>query len=687
MTETNTPLVADNGLPKDSDADSSLEKTPGHQGGNSTGGISENMRVVFCSNLDFTMNFEVVELLTKQFGKIERIRIKCGENETSLESYIVYEKSTSALAAHAFLNGHEVNDSKLNTKLYNVLNLKDDPFDYYPKDLEISSPTIIRKVPTPVWFVASYKDGKENYVKASEKINLFLNGIPKGNIKKYGKNILIKAKNSVQSKLLKGYKPLENSNIGSITPHRSFNCTKGIIYSKDLSELEEKEILKRSPPSIYEVKKLKGTNNVIMLYFSTEYLPDYVNFGDHVRMRVHRFKASPKQCRKCLEYGHLREKCENTLRCSKCSGNHVADTCNNEMFCFLCDERHNPTSNVCARKKFEREVIETAEVERISIGSAKRKIMGANRDQNSTYAKVMKKMKETPFRNPVGRVDKEKNKDVTKSTVDPSYILHQSENINVGASSSTDQQKEGHKEDQSENIINEGASSSTDQQKECHKEDRSNRDNRKKNNSDHTVDEDGFMLPKEKRRRHPTYPSQAKSSGKSESKGKSSGKSEKVIDEDGFEFPSDKKRGHPVSPPSSSKVEVRNSFSLLEEIPSKNQALSSNGENLSNGSQYCRPREKQIIQNPQHSHSTDSLKSCGESHDEMDVTDSEDKVLQPPKEVKTSKVTHLNNLDIPVQMKSPSPSNPKTKRLTYHFKSFKDTSQARSKSDLARHKK
>ena len=88
----------------------------------------------------------------------------------------------------------------------------------------------------PVWFVATYKDEKENYVKATYALHRALKGIPSNNIKKYGKNILIKVKNSIQSKLLQGYKPPEHSNIASISPHKSFNSIKGVIYPKDLHE-------------------------------------------------------------------------------------------------------------------------------------------------------------------------------------------------------------------------------------------------------------------------------------------------------------------------------------------------------------------------------------------------------------------------------------------------------------------
>ena len=231
-------------------------------------------------------------------------------------------------------------------------------------------------------------------MKASETFNRALNGIPSGNLKRYDKNILIKAKNKIQGKLLLGFRSPSESNIGSVTPHRSFNFAKGVIYSKDLYELKEHEILQRSPPSIYEVKKLKGNNNVILFSFSTDYLPDYVNFGQHVRYRVRRFRPNPKQCRKCLEYGHLNDACTREERCTRCSKLHGQNTeCIEEQFCFLCDGNHSPLSNDCQRKKLEREIIETADVQRISIGSAKRQIMGANRSENSSYVNAIKKMK------------------------------------------------------------------------------------------------------------------------------------------------------------------------------------------------------------------------------------------------------------------------------------------------------
>ena len=199
---------------------------------------------------------------------------------------------------------------------------------------------------------------------------------PLNNIKRYGRNILVKVKNSIQSKLLQGYKPPEHSNIASISPHKSFNSVKGVIYSKNLHKFSEDKILQRSPPNVYQVKKLSETNNAIVLTFSTEYVPDYVHFGNHIRMKVRRFRSNPKQCRSCFEYGHISDDCKNEKRCFRCSGTHKQNIpCHAKLFCFLCNGNHSPSSNECPRKKFEREVIETANVECISIVSAKRQVM------------------------------------------------------------------------------------------------------------------------------------------------------------------------------------------------------------------------------------------------------------------------------------------------------------------------
>ena len=154
-------LNSDSALNKDHASESSLNTTLAHQGDIITGGNKENLRVVFCSNLDFSMNFEEVTLLTKQYGKIEKIRLKIAENETTFNAYIVFNDYTAADKAHLNLNGHNVNGLVLQTKLYDIKNLKEDSFDYIPEDVSVSKPE--RKAPSPIWFVATYKKDKDNF--------------------------------------------------------------------------------------------------------------------------------------------------------------------------------------------------------------------------------------------------------------------------------------------------------------------------------------------------------------------------------------------------------------------------------------------------------------------------------------------------------------------------------------------
>ena len=255
-------------------------------------------------------------------------------------------------------------------------------------------------------------------------------------MKRYGKNILIKAKNLVQGKLLESFKPSSTCNIQSIIPHRSFNSVKGVIYSKDLHELSEDEILQKSQQNVYKVKKFRGTNNAILLEFSTENLPDFVSFGDHVRMRVRRFRPNPKQCKNCFEYGHFVDNCRNSRRCSRCSATHVlSNDCSKQYFCYLCDGRHSPMSNECPRKKFEREILDTADVERISIGSAKRQVMGANSNPNSSYANIIKNLKTSNNKENRNRVN---NQDLNTSLPDLTSSQHVSTPTTSEPQSSSD---------------------------------------------------------------------------------------------------------------------------------------------------------------------------------------------------------------------------------------------------------
>ena len=338
-------------------------------------------------------------MLVERYGAVEKMRLKLAAGSDSYDCYIVFKSSSSASAACNSLHGHCVNDITVKCKLFNIKNFIDDPYDFVPKDLDKSlgpdkSP---RNSPTLTWHVATYREGKENLIKASENIQARVGKIPYENLKRYGKNILIKAGNTTQAVLLKNFKPNQDSVIKNISPHKSFNTTKGVIFSKELFEFSEEDILERCPPNVYQVRKLRGANNTILLTFSSAFIPDAITIG-HSRIRIKKFIQKPTQCHNCFEFGHVISYCPNEKKCYTCSAEHeVLGSCSAPRFCYHCKGDHSPNSKLCPRYNFEVDILECANTEHIAIGSAKRKLMGANKSPQSTYASVIKNLK-VPFK-------------------------------------------------------------------------------------------------------------------------------------------------------------------------------------------------------------------------------------------------------------------------------------------------
>ena len=384
------------GTDKENPSDQSLNKAPGHQGVKASGGVNDDLRVLLCTNVDLSLDYEGMYEVLKRFGKVERIKMKLSSGNKHFDCYATFDDSNSANMASSNLKGHSLNDSILNTKLYNIRNLEDDVYDFVPKTLDESRETekAPKNKPTLTWHVATFKEGNNNMLKASEAIQKKVGNIPFENLKRYGKNILIKAGNATQATLLTHFKPSENGNVLTITPHKTFNTLKGVVFSRDLYDFSEEEILERCPPYVIQVKKLRGSNNTIWLTFSSKYLPDHIVIN-HSMIKVKKARSNPRQCHNCFEYGHILKHCKACKRCKVCSSEHDVwdNACTLNKHCYHCKGNHSPSSRECPRHLFEQEVMEVANNQYISIGSAKRQVMGANKHRESTYASVLGQMK------------------------------------------------------------------------------------------------------------------------------------------------------------------------------------------------------------------------------------------------------------------------------------------------------
>ena len=382
-----------------SDADPSLKmnKTLEHQGVK-TGGVNVNLRVIYCSNISDKVDFDFLHIHMKQFGHVERIKLCFIKNQNSYDCYVTFSNADSAYKALAEVDGKTIIDSVCTAKLFNVNNVRDDDSDYIPSMFEDVCPVhTIKDDPKLLWHVASYKPGKENFLSGCQLLQKKIGTIPKGNLKRYGKGILIKASNDVQMKMLTKFSPTEDGNISLVSPHCSFNSIKGVVYNRDLYEFEETDILNMCPKYVYKVRKLKGTQNAIELSFSCPSLPEFF-YIDHARIWVKPFKYRPTQCYKCFEYGHVSDSCSHAAKCYICSKEYHGEHCNAEKYCFHCYGDHSPNWRGCPQYAFQREVINTAHSNFVSLGEARHLVLGANKAPGATVASVVKKNVNLPQR-------------------------------------------------------------------------------------------------------------------------------------------------------------------------------------------------------------------------------------------------------------------------------------------------
>ena len=384
------PSVDDSSTNMAAALDSSKIKTPGHQGDENSGGVKVGYKVVFCSNMPISVDYELVYLLVKQYGKISKIRLVLDNSKSSYNCYVVYENEKEARKAKEHLHNHSVNGNTLKAETYHINNLRDDPYDFIPRqspDTEI----IERKSEIPRWFVASYKKDEENLVKGIEYLRDKIGGLPDNNIKRYGRAILIKAGNETQSCLLYNFKTSEESNIDKISPHKSFNNAKGMVYSRELYEFTEEEILKRCPKNVLSIQKLKGINHAILVTFASPHLPEYIKVSS-ISFTVKKFLLRPTQCHKCFDYGHVVKYCGNNTRCYICSGIHdMTENCTKDKYCFHCKGPHSPNWRQCPIYKFNQDILNLAENEHISVGAARRQLRRHPSAPMQTFASTLKK--------------------------------------------------------------------------------------------------------------------------------------------------------------------------------------------------------------------------------------------------------------------------------------------------------
>ena len=326
-----------------------------------------------------SMTYRAIHSCFKTFGAVSRICLKYDGDTTSNRLYVTFVSSDAAKAAHGAASSLSLSAGNSTTALMRSANLADSDQDYHPNVFEgtVDETTpAIRQIPTPRWFVAYYRDEKANFIHAARYLEKEIGVIPEGHLKKYGKGVLVRAKDVTQAKMLLHLPCPSDSMFESVKPHRTFNYSKGCVYNDDLAEFSVEQILQMCPNNVRDVSKIKGSNHMAVLTFFGSNLPDRVKIGP-LSLKVKPFLDRPLQCYQCYGYGHGKKYCKESPRCGNCSAleSHPTSECVSEPYCFYCRGAHPLRSRQCERYRLEQDILQLANSQYISLGSARRELL------------------------------------------------------------------------------------------------------------------------------------------------------------------------------------------------------------------------------------------------------------------------------------------------------------------------
>lgn len=113
-----------------------------------------------------------------------------------------------------------------------------------------------------------------------------------------------------------------------VAEHEFLNFTKGIIFSNDIINLTNAELLEEFKSQhvvdVYRIQKRKPNSDEfentsgLILTFNLMQIPETIIAG-YVNIRVRQYIPNPLRCRKCQLFGHTKNKCTNEAACDVCS--------------------------------------------------------------------------------------------------------------------------------------------------------------------------------------------------------------------------------------------------------------------------------------------------------------------------------------------------------------------------------
>ena len=353
---------------------------------NCTCGGMSHKRAVILEEAEGILTYDDLYQQMSIFGKVEKTKINYRFDTNSSTIYVTYNCHCFAKTAQ-----QELPTSNFNSKhKYKTLRIIDaiptmnrEKIYYKPEKQEQNSTQ--KKYPKFYWFI-TLKNNK-NLIRAHTFLEKNIGPLEDNQLKRYSGGLLLRAYDETQAAMIPLVK-LENSNIEKITEHRTFNNSRGVLYSKDLIEFTETELKELLPDSVQETRRIPD-KNILILTFKTATAPTELKIANRI-MKVKNYIEKPRQCNICYDYQHPTKYCTNQKMCKNCARvmnkehSHSESACTEDTKCINCDQPHQATSKNCPRFTLEQKVLEKSHTEKITPALARRKLLG-----EETYQQVL----------------------------------------------------------------------------------------------------------------------------------------------------------------------------------------------------------------------------------------------------------------------------------------------------------
>ena len=218
-----------------------------------------------------------------------------------------------------------------------------------------------------------------------------------------------------------------------ISPHRTLNSSKGVIYCDNLEGYTDEQVLEglqqhHSNASVTEVYRIKTRRegqfhptHLFIITFDTPEIPKEIRVA-YNNIKVKLYIPNPRRCFNCQMYGHGKTHCKRPLACAKCGqlGHEYAE-CENDPFCIHCEKNHACSSKICPQWQLEKKILTIKYTENISFYEARQKACPQPKVQK-LYSQIVKTSAEISTQTPdwtpnnTNTSDKQTSESQTQST-------------------------------------------------------------------------------------------------------------------------------------------------------------------------------------------------------------------------------------------------------------------------------